>query len=220
MFRHENKYYISFSDRVMLEQTLPNVLKKDPHIISKFYIVTSLYFESFQDKILQEKLDGLELRSKYRIRFYNHDTNYCTLEIKEKNGDGIQKKSDRIFYTEVIDILHNKLDCLQNGNVVRNEFYLAMRQHCLRPKTIVEYKRIPYIESIGNVRITLDYDLKVNHSPLLFGKENIPMYSFKGFNLLEVKYDDVLPSIIHRMVHRLNKKRTACSKYSISRGYM
>lgn len=40
------------------------------------------------------------------------------------------------------------------------ELYGKMRTQLLRPKTIVDYTREPYIYPAGNVRVTLDYDIR------------------------------------------------------------
>ncbi len=47
----------------------------------------SLYFDTPEDKALWEKVDCVNMREKFRIRYYNGDTSYIVLEKKCKvNG--------------------------------------------------------------------------------------------------------------------------------------
>ena len=49
------------------------------------YEIRSLYFDNMEDKALREKLDGISVREKYRLRMYNGDTSVIRLERKVKN---------------------------------------------------------------------------------------------------------------------------------------
>ena len=49
--------------------------KQDKHVgPTGQYMIRSLYFDSYDDRALKEKLDGVRDRDKYRIRYYNLDT--------------------------------------------------------------------------------------------------------------------------------------------------
>ena len=67
-FRHEIKHEISLMDMLVLRQRLSAVMKRDPHAIGGLYEIRSLYFDNVNDKALNEKLDGVSVREKYRIR--------------------------------------------------------------------------------------------------------------------------------------------------------
>ena len=53
-----------------------------------------------------------------------------------------------------ICLLYN--ECRKSKYDLIKELYIKMKVQLLKPKTIVEYIRVPYIYSCGNVRITLD----------------------------------------------------------------
>lgn len=53
-----------------------------------------MYFDNLRDKALREKLEGLNYREKFRIRYYNGDTSFLCLEKKTKlNGLGNKQKA-------------------------------------------------------------------------------------------------------------------------------
>ena len=81
-FRHEVKHEISHYDMLILRQRLRAVMKPDSHAVNGRYEIRSLYFDNLDDKALREKLDGVNIRAKYRIRLYNHDPSIIHLERK------------------------------------------------------------------------------------------------------------------------------------------
>ena len=81
-FRHEWKHRINFSDMLALRSRLRAVMERDKHSIDGKYEVRSLYFDNLEDKALREKIDGVNCREKFRIRYYNGDTGYILLEKK------------------------------------------------------------------------------------------------------------------------------------------
>ena len=72
---------------LILRQRLRVVMKPDVHAVNGQYEVRSLYFDSLADKSLRKKLDGVNIREKYRIRLYNNDTSMIVLQRKFKYGD-------------------------------------------------------------------------------------------------------------------------------------
>ena len=90
LFRSELKHTINRSDYLALKQRLNAVAQRDTHAEDNgAYHIRSLYFDSPDDKALREKLDGINQREKFRIRYYNWDPSYIRLEKKSKrNGVG------------------------------------------------------------------------------------------------------------------------------------
>ena len=85
-FRHEVKHEISKSDMLILRQRLRAVMSPDIHAVNGVYEIRSLYFDTPDDKALREKLDGVNVREKFRIRLYNNDKAMIRLERKFKHG--------------------------------------------------------------------------------------------------------------------------------------
>ena len=86
-YRHEWKHEINYCDMLVLRQRLSAVAKRDPHSVDGKYLIRSLYFDNVSDKALREKINGVNIREKFRIRYYNNDASLIHLEKKCKvNG--------------------------------------------------------------------------------------------------------------------------------------
>jgi hypothetical protein len=69
-FRHEVKFLINRSNMITIRQRLRAAAYPDPHTIGGRYKIRSLYFDNLQDKALMEKLNGVNNREKFRIRYH------------------------------------------------------------------------------------------------------------------------------------------------------
>jgi VTC domain. len=87
-FRHELKYYINAADYLTIKKRLSAIAETDCHANeSGTYKIRSLYFETPSDRVLKEKVNGVNNREKFRIRMYDNDTSFIRLEKKTKiNG--------------------------------------------------------------------------------------------------------------------------------------
>ena len=88
-----------------------------------------------------------------------------------------------------------------------------------RPKTIVAYKRTPFVFKAGNVRITLDRNIGHTDKFDLFFDETLPLTPVlaNGTHILEVKYDELLPDFLYNALNLEGLKYTNFSKYYLSR---
>lgn len=219
--RHEWKHEISYSDLLVIRQRLSAVAKRDVHAVNGKYLIRSLYFDNMADKALREKLDGISCREKFRIRYYNGDTSIIHLEKKSKIGGLGNKKSASLTAEEAQWIVDGKLDwMLHSERPLVQELYVKMTTQGLRPKTIVDYTREPFIYSPGNVRVTLDYNIRTGLSCVDFLNMECATVAVKGDPIiLEVKWDEFLPEIIRDAVQLDNRHAGAYSKYAASRMY-
>ena len=115
--RHEYKYRINAAQARIIKGVLDPLLKYDKYSDNGYYIVHSLYFDDINDQAYMDKLNGVNRRAKYRIRYYNDDLTYINLEKKSKvNGLGSKLKL-RLSEDEVNLILNNDIDfLLDKGN--------------------------------------------------------------------------------------------------------
>ncbi|MBR2491144.1 MAG: polyphosphate polymerase domain-containing protein, partial [Ruminiclostridium sp.] len=159
--RHEWKHRLSPQDLPILRARLGAVMTPDPNAVGGSYHIRSLYFDTPADTALREKLDGVNVREKFRIRCYNKDFSLIHLEKKWKaNGLGTKEKA-RLTPDQVRAILTGDWDWMPGSqDALIRELYVKMTLQGLRPKTIVDYTREPFVFGPGNVRVTLDYDLR------------------------------------------------------------
>ena len=217
--RHELKYYINYNDVLQLRARLPFVASLDKNATEgNGYLVKSLYFDNYNDKALKEKIDGVNEREKFRLRFYNDDTSFIRLEKKSKKNGICFKESALLTAEECTRLLDGDLAILnKKESPLCQELYAKMHYQQLRPKNIVAYQREAFIYPMGNVRVTLDYDLRTSNNVHDFLKpEPIPV-PISGVYILEVKYDCFLPEIIRGMVSLSSRESTSFSKYAVTR---
>lgn len=220
-FRHEVKHEITHHDILILRQRLRAVMQPDRHAVEGRYEIRSLYFDNLDDKALREKLDGINIREKYRIRFYNNDHSDIHLERKFKHGG--------LGYKETADLTAEQAQAIAHGDVewmsrstdeVILGFYTRIRNEGLRPKVIVDYIREPYVFGPGNVRVTLDYGIRTGMSCTDFLNPDCVTVPIEGSPcILEVKWDNYLPDVVRDAVQLEDRRSGAFSKYAACRMY-
>lgn len=221
--RHETKHDIRYSEYLAIRSRLQAIAEYDRNAGEQgTYRIRSLYFDNYNDKALREKLDGVYMREKFRIRYYNDDLNVIHLEKKTKIGGLGNKQSQAITKEEVQRILNGDIEFLKDSKkALLVEFYSKMKYQLLKPRVVVEYVREPYIYKTGNVRITFDTNIKSDLYNRDFLNENIPGIEAGTQNgiLMEVKYDAFLPEIIAQCIQVNERSGAAFSKYAACRRF-
>ncbi|MDO4491622.1 MAG: polyphosphate polymerase domain-containing protein [Lachnospiraceae bacterium] len=220
-FRHEVKHEISNQDMLVLRQRLRSVMQPDSHAINGRYKIRSLYFDNLDDKVLREKLDGINVREKYRIRLYNDDSSVIHLERKFKSGGLGFKETAALTKEQALAIARGEVDWMAGSEeeVIRS-FYSRLRNEGLKAKVIVDYIREPFVFAPGNVRVTLDHSIRTGISSTDFlNPDCITVPIPDSPCILEVKWDKYLPDVIRALVQLEGRHSTAFSKYAASRMY-
>lgn len=220
-YRHEWKHVIGIADLLTLRQRLNAVMEKDPHALDGKYQIRSLYFDNLYDKALREKNDGVNMREKFRIRLYNSDSAVIHLEKKSKRNNLGTKYSANLTAEKAQKIIDGDINwMLDSDSSLVQELYCKMRYQGMRPKTIVDYTREPFIFRPGNVRVTLDYDIRTGLNCTDFLNPNaVTIPAGDAPILLEVKWDEFIPSIIRDAVFVPNRRVGSFSKYFQCRLY-
>ncbi|MBR4702359.1 MAG: polyphosphate polymerase domain-containing protein [Oscillospiraceae bacterium] len=220
-YRHEWKHAISYLDLLTIRARMGAIAESDPHAVDGKYHIRSLYFDTPEDKALREKLDGVNLREKFRIRLYNCDPSVIHLEKKSKRSGLGTKYSASLTAEEAQRLVDGDLSwMMDSGRELVRELYCKMRSQGLRPRTLVDYTREPFIFRPGNVRVTLDYDIRTGlNSTDLLNPRAVTVPAGDAPILLEVKWDEYLPSIIRDAVSVPDRRAGAFSKYAQCRIY-
>ena len=206
---------------LLIRQRLKAVAKVDKNAVDGKYQIRSLYFDTPSDTALREKLNGVSRREKFRIRYYNGNTSFINLEKKIKMAGLGTKISANLTKEQAQAIVDGNLDWMkENEQELVRELYVKMKNDGLRPKTIVDYEREPFIFSAGNVRVTLDYNIRTGLGCTDFlNTECITVPVAESPIILEVKWDNFLPSVIKDAVQLENRQTKAFSKYAVCRMY-
>ena len=220
-YRHEWKHEINTLDRLVLLARLSAVMQPDSHAVGGTYRIRSLYFDTPDDRALREKLDGVNEREKFRVRYYNGDLSYIVLEKKSKLGGICAKQSCRLTPEEAQKIVDGDLGWMVDADrPLCAELYSKMQSRLLRPRTIVDYTREAFVFGPGNVRVTIDRDVRTGDFRTDFlDPETLTLPAGESPIILEVKWDDFLPDVVRDAVTLPGRRVTAFSKYAQCRIY-
>ena len=217
--RHEEKHQVNLREALVLSRRLEKLFPRDPHAGPEgFYQVVSLYYDDPYDTALRQKLDGVNRREKFRLRYYGEEPAFFKLEKKYKVKGLCGKGACGLSREEGERLLRGDFAfLLEKEESLAREFYAKLRRG-LAPKTVVRYTREAFLYAPGNVRVTLDGDIRAG-APERFLIPQKLLPALGGLAVVEVKYDAFLPEIVKLAVQVPNRQGTACSKYALCRRY-
>ena len=215
-YRHEFKYLVDEKQLVVLESRIKGIMSLDEHANEGTYNIRSMYFDDYDNSCFYANEDGLNEREKYRIRIYNSSNEKISLECKRKVNGMTQKLSCPLSTEQYYELVNGKPSklCFEANELIASlaEKIISVR---MKPAIIVDYNRKPFVYKSGNVRITFDryissstcfdrfFDKDMSKRPVMPNE----------YQLLEVKYDDYLPSYLYECLQIDNLNQTTYSKY-------
>lgn len=219
--RHEHKYLINNDEYIRLRTTLKKTMHLDQNSIdNKGYHIRSVYFDDLFENALYEKLSGISERKKYRVRIYNYSDKRIKLEIKKKYQDFTNKIGTTINKEDYLNLYQAKIENYAfDNNLVKRSYYLETRNNFLRPKVIVDYYREAFTLPYNDIRITFDLNLEAAKPQMdifndkIITKPLAPQYS----KILEIKYNNFLPTHITKIFEQYNLTRLSVSKFLLCR---
>ena len=216
--RTEKKYGIDWGRQSVLLRRLEPYMRIDPHGGREGYTVRSLYFDTIYDNDYFDKVNGLELRKKLRLRIYLPDCQAVKLEIKQKQGSAQRKDSlliSRSLAEEMICGRYTGLAAM--GSELAMRAYQILETGLYRPKCIVEYHRIALAEESNDIRITFDSRIGASHRWGSFFDRHLELLPVRDQPVLEVKYDGFLLSGIKQALASADAPELSVSKYAMCR---
>lgn len=214
--RHEEKYILTYAQYAILRQRVLQVLHPDSHGVNGTYTLTSLYFDDPEDTGLYEKLDGLRLHSKFRLRTYDCDGSFIKLERKDKQGILTHKFTATVDRSQLpLLTVPGSLEAFQGDT---QSLYTQLQQKAYRPKVAVRYVRDAFYHPGSDLRVTFDRNLEAlppdEHALFDPNFRGIPVMD--GV-IMEIKYGQYLPAFLRKLT-RVNAPQLSLSKYALCRG--
>jgi hypothetical protein len=213
--RHEEKYILTYAQYAILRQRAAQVLHPDSHGDHGTYTLTSLYFDDPEDTGLYEKLDGLPLHSKFRLRTYDCDGSFIKLERKDKKGILTHKLTATVS-REQLPLLTQpgNLEAFQGD---AQSLYAQLQQKACRPKVAVRYVRDAFYHPGSDLRLTFDRNLEAlpPNETALFDPDFRGVPVTDGV-IMEIKYGKYLPTFLRKLT-RVNAPQLSLSKYALCR---
>lgn len=217
--REEHKYLLDLREASRIRSKLESFMAQDAHNGSSGYLISSLYFDTENNRDFNSKLDGLELRRKLRLRYYPGG-GAVKFEIKQKQGSAQLKRSlvlNRPDAQKLIQSDYSPLLCM--GFPFADECYALLTAEGYRPKTIVQYRRLAFINPVSDVRITLDSVVRATTGSfdLFSDKLNLHPVLNPFATILEIKTSGILLSYLKDMLGTADKSPCSVSKYCLAR---
>ncbi len=227
--RYEIKYYVPLEKVSLIKEFIKPHVDLDPYsvdLVNQQYIIRSVYLDSPELDFYYQKLDGLPVRRKLRVRVYNdYDPNAIGfLEIKRRYSKTIVKERAKYTFAEIEKFLNPEnrdWGILKqiNGTLVLSKFLYNINKLELAPVVLIVYNRDAYIGKLDNrVRLTIDYNVRSRKSDDISSifQDGILIPVVDSQCILELKYDSFMPKWMRELTHELRISPQAISKYCMS----
>lgn len=226
-YRHEYKFLVSAGDLAVLQNRLDGLVRLDSHVAKRgSYEIRSVYFDDYRNTCFYQNEAGEDPRAKFRIRIYEANDSRITLEKKSKKNGMTHKESTPLTREQTDLLLGGGQLPIEAGKLAEyppllQQFAVLYRTKLLRPKVIVNYERVPFVCRDGNVRITFDKNISSSVQFDRFFEKDLRKYPVlaAGEHVLEVKFDEFLPSYIKKQLELGHLRQTSFSKYYLCRKY-
>lgn len=227
IYRFEFKYELDPKKAYFIEKDIKRFgMKPDLNIISGDgeYFVTSLYYDSYDLSDYQDKAGGFLKRKKFRVRIYESHldkSDFVWLEIKNRFGSQNLKTRIKLSKLEFGQFLKDGARTLllkkwdNNESVKKNEILWNFIKSSVKPKVLVRYKRKAFVDDLGKIRITFDFNLEACKK-LDFSYTALMTPVNPNKLVMEVKYNHIMPPWFKTIVEKYDLKADTYSKYEKS----
>lgn len=220
VLRQEKKFLINVADAKALAHRLSGMMREDAHNGADGYMIRSLYFDTSGDSDYFDKVAGVEVRKKIRLRIYNPKAEFAMLEMKQKQGEQQLKRSLKVSKADALKLIDgNYTPLLSYREKFAAECFGIMNARSYRPRTIVEYNRKAFILDVNSTRITFDSRIIATESSFDIFDEKLNMFPVLDLydTVMEVKYNGFLMSYVKQMINSVDKSELSVSKYILAR---
>jgi len=220
VLRQEKKIIIPLDQYYLFSRRLEKIMKEDKHSSGDGYMIRSLYFDTIDDNDYEDKINGVEIRRKIRLRSYGPETPFAMLEMKQKQGVYQQKRSLKMDREDAGRMAAGDYSALlKYEQDFALECFGLMNTRCYRPRTVITYTRKAFVAKENSIRVTFDHHIKATESNFDIFKENLQenIVFDPYLVVMEVKFNGFLLSYIKDMLNQCYSTEKAVSKYCLGR---
>jgi hypothetical protein len=222
--RFELKYIITLQQAERFKSALRAYLVPDEHGEDNGrYALASLYYDSPDFRCYREKLDGVRLRRKLRIRRYETDEVFTDetlvfVEIKQRVDRVTQKRRAILPYSDALRLCNDRQipEHAPEDKATIEEIYAFLWQYNLHPASLVHYTRQAFVGTEYDIglRVTFDTSLSFQSHPLHLHEQSsaLPMLPAHVV-VMEIKVNERIPYWLVEMIAAHNLQMVRVSKY-------
>jgi len=237
--RYELKYIVDGETKHRFLEAVKENLSADPHGENAVYRVSSLYFDTPDYRAVWEKLDGENIRRKFRLRYYSFDcligsdnasTSFVAanafMEIKHRINNTVYKQRLRLTDNGATAILQdakrlsqlaNHVADTQSDQFLVDDIQRSATLQQLRAAAVITYLREAWMGTVDHrLRITFDSHCQA-YGPHAFAEvQNSTGKCLLDPNLviMEVKFDHAIPCWIREVLVSQHLQLKRFSKYA------
>lgn len=232
--RYELKFVLPVSCKEKLLNEVSANLMPDPHGEDAQYRISSIYFDTPDHRYYREKVDGIEIRKKVRLRFYHpaRDSDYehpkaYFLEIKRRYNNSIAKERLALPKATALELIDNEKtfhelkkrchpESEKEKSTLENLEVIYENEH-IQATNIITYLREAWIGKWDEkLRVTFDFFVQayrpcnLEHIRKNDGCPLVP----HTFMVMELKFDRAVPIWLRDAVVKLGYSQRRFSKYA------
>ena len=171
--------------------------------------VNSIYFDDNYYSSVIENLDGINKKTKLRLRWYGDKSRIIDPKFEFKNKIGFITKKKQIKVEEFNSLDFPKVLNLKKIQNIINEKYFYKKK--IYPIISTHYEREYLISADNSIRATVDFNLEnihlKNFSQIKLNK------NFSNITILEIKYPINLDSLLRKKLNNITLRLSKNSKY-------
>lgn len=212
--RREIKYIVSAEQRSELLDRLAPYIEQDSY---GRHTISSIYFDTDDDRIIRTSLDKPIYKEKLRLRCYGSaekasDTVF--LELKKKFKGTVYKRRIAMKLYEAQDYLRYGIPPEKDSQIFR-EIDWFMNFYHPYPKIMIAYDRLAYTgRDDSALRITFDMNIRARRDRLSFIEgSGGDMLLEDGFSVMEIKICNAMPLRLSEILSEAEVFPTSFSKY-------
>lgn len=221
--RIEHKYLISYSQYLAIKINLQSCFGRQQDL-KNCYPISSLYFDTPEQKYYYQKINGEHRHLKIRLRkysknFFKNSDQSIWLETKIKTGDRITKVREKLN-SNCIDPYSVENWPLSNRPKILEERSI----HRIFPFCLVYYNREAFENYFNRKKLRVTFDHDIACLPFSNRREQ-PRHIFHPFAgkkiIMEIKYENEhYPLFLKRIVQQFSLQRIYFSKYAESINFL
>ena len=213
MQRVEWKHILSAEQTEFFRERLKGHMEPDAYGLTT---IQSLYYDTPDRRLVRTSIEKPEFKEKIRLRAYGRatDASPVFLELKRKAFGIVYKRRVQATVPEVKRFFAGEPVLDEDGQIDREMIYFRDYYKKLEPACMILYDRTAYYEPDGDLRLTIDRNLRYRTDALSFDHApvGIPLLA-PGDTILEIKVQDTIPLWLVRILSEGNIKRGSISKY-------
>ena len=213
MQRYELKYILTPEQEARLKGAMQGHMEADMFGLTS---IASLYYDTPDYRLIRTSVEKPLFKEKLRLRSYGlaTDSSPVFLELKRKAYGIVYKRRVQTTIPKVAKFFAREGDICAGGQINREITTFRDYYDTLVPACMIIYDRTAYVETGGDLRLTIDGNprYRTDHLRMDYSMEGTSLLA-PGCSILELKVQGAMPLWLTRALSEYKIYKTSFSKY-------